>query len=127
MTAPRYVGIDIHKRHVTVAAVSKQQHELLAPQKVSIQRFTDWAHQHLEPSDRVAIEATTNSWAIYDHLTSIVHHVAVANTNKLKMITSSASKMDRHDALVLAKLAAADLLPTVWVPPQDVRDLRGIT
>ena len=127
MTAPRYVGIDIHKRHVTVAAVSKQQHELLAPQKVSIQRFADWAHQHLEPSDRVAIEATTNSWAIHDQLTSIVHQVAVANTNKLKMITSSASKTDRHDALVFPKLAAAELLPTVWVPPQHVRELRGIT
>jgi len=61
MTAPRYVGIDIHKRHVTVAAVSKQQHELPAPQNVSIHRFTDWAHKHIEPSDRVAIEATTNS------------------------------------------------------------------
>ena len=43
------------------------------------------------------------------------------------MITSSASKTDRHDALVLVKLAAAELLPTVWVPPQDVRELRAIT
>ena len=127
MTAPRYVGIDIHKRHVTVAAVSKQQHELLAPQKISIQRFADWAHKHLQVSDHVAIEATTNSWAIHDQLISIVDQVSVANTNKLKMITSSASKTDRHDALVLAKLAAADLLPTIWVPPQDVRELRDIT
>jgi transposase len=127
MTATRYVGIDIHKRHVTVAAVSKQQHELLAPQKLSIQRFNDWAHKHLKPTDHVAIEATTNSWAIHDQLTSIVHQVAVANTNKLKMITSSASKTDRHDALVLAKLAAANLLPTIWVPPEDVRELRDIT
>ena len=127
MTAPRYVGIDIHKRHVTVAAVSKQQHEWLAPQKISIQQFTDWAHKHLQASDHVAIEATTNSWAVHDQLVSIVDQVAVANTNKLKMITSSASKTDRHDALVLAKLSAADLLPTIWVPPQDVRELRDIT
>jgi transposase len=94
---------------------------------VSIHRFTDWAHKHLETSDHVAIEATMNSWGIHYHLTSIVHQVAVANTNKLKMITSSASKTYRHDTLVLAKLTAAELLPTVWVPPQSVRELRSIT
>ena len=57
----------------------------------------------------------------------IVSEVAVANNYKLKLISASAAKADRHDALVLAKLLAADLPPTVWVPPQHVRDLRDLT
>ena len=31
------------------------------------------------------------------------------------------------DALVLAKLLVANLLPSIWVPPQHVRDLRNLT
>lgn len=127
MTAPRYVGIDIHKRHFTVAAVDDQQHELLAPQKVTMERFAEWSRKHLKPTDYVAMEATTNSWAVHDQLSPLVDQVVVANTTKLKMITSSSKKTDPHDARVLAKLSAAQLLPTIWVPPPSVRELRRIT
>ena len=127
MTAPRYIGIDIHKKHFTVTAVDDQQRELLAPKKIAVQQFTAWAHEHLKSTDQVAIEATINSWAVHDQLCPLVDHVAVANTNKLKMITSSSKKTDPHDARILAKLLAVQLLPTIWVPPQSVRELRSIT
>jgi transposase len=75
----------------------------------------------------VALEATTNSWEFHDGLTPLVQEVAVANTFQLKLISASSRKTDKHDALVLAKLLAARLLPTIWVPPQPVRDLRALT
>ena len=53
MTAERYVGIDIHKRHVMVAAVDTNQQMLLSPRKVSVEDFGDWAHRHLQPGDVV--------------------------------------------------------------------------
>ena len=81
----------------------------------------------LSASDWVALEATTNSWAFYDQLSPMVERVFVANCYKMKLISASAAKTDRHDALVLAKLLAANLLPTVWVPPQHVRELRNLT
>ena len=81
MTAIRYVGIDIHKKHFTVAAVDNQQQELLAPQRIAVQKFTAWANEHLKSTDQVAIEATINSWAVHDLLSPLVDHVAVANTN----------------------------------------------
>jgi hypothetical protein len=90
----RHVGIDIHKRHFTVAAVDEQQHELLSPQKVAVERFSAWAHKNLKPSDYVAIEATTNSWSGHDQLATLVNQVVVANTIKLKMIPSSSTKTD---------------------------------
>ncbi len=127
MTAVRYVGLDIHKRHVTVAAVDEQQQVVLAPVKVAVERFGAWAAQHLQATDSVALEATTNSWEFHDELSPLVHQVAVANSFQLKLISSSGRKTDKHDALVLAKLLAAKLLPTVWVPPQHVRDLRALT
>lgn len=127
MHTERFVGIDIHKRHVVVAAVDQQQTALLSPKKISNQRFASWAQNHLKSSDQVALEATSNSWTFHDHLEPMVKGVFVANSYKLKLITASSAKTDKHDALVLAKLLAANLLPTVWVPPQHVRDLRNIT
>jgi transposase len=127
MHTERFIGIDIHKRHVVVAAVDQQQKVLLSPKKISNQRFAPWAHKHLQPSDQVALEATSNSWTYHDQLEPMVKDVVVANNYKLKLISASSAKTDKHDALVLAKLLAANLLPTVWVPPQHVRDLRNMT
>ncbi|HEY5731974.1 MAG TPA: transposase [Anaerolineales bacterium] len=127
MLAERYIGIDIHKRQVVVAAVDEQQRQLFAPEKVLVQQFEKWARTHLRPTDHVAMEATTNSWAFHDRLEPIVKSISVANTFKLKLIASSSRKTDKHDALVLARLSAAQLLPTIWIPPQHVRDLRNFT
>jgi transposase len=127
MSAQRFVGIDIHKRAVVVSAVDAQQEVVLKPEKVSVQRFESWAKKNLRPTDQIALEATSNTWAFHDLLTPLVENVNVANTYKLKLISSSAHKTDKHDALVLAKLLAARLLPTVWVPPQEVRELRSLT
>jgi len=127
MAAERYVGLDIHKWQVTVAAVDAQQHVVLPPQKVATEDFRQWAQRHLKAGDHVALEATTNAWEIHDQLTALVARVAVANCHQIKLISASARKTDKQDALVLARLLAAQLLPTVWVPPDEVRELRRLT
>lgn len=127
MDAKRYVGLDIHKRQVVAAAVDHQQNVRLKPVKIKMKNFPSWARANLLPNDSVALEATTNSWEFHDQLQGIVAEVLVANSYKLKLISTSASKTDRHDALVLAKMLAANLLPTVWVPPHHVRELRELT
>jgi transposase len=127
MTSRRYFGLDVHKRHVTVAAVDQRQTQLVKAKKIATARFEQWAEGNLQASDWVALEATTNSWTFYDQLSPMVERVLVANCYKMKLISASAAKTDRHDALVLAKLLAANLLPTVWVPPHHVRELRDLT
>ena len=123
----RYIGLDVHKRQVVAAGVDQQQNELLKPVKIKIKNFPSWAQDNLNQTDSVALEATINSWKIHDDLHDIVAEVLVANSYKIKLISSSAAKTDRHDALVLAKLLAANLLPVVWVPPVPVRELRDLT
>ena len=87
MTAERYVGLDVHKRQVTVAAVDSQQRVILRPQKVAVEHFESWARQHLSATDHIALEATTNSWEFHDQLKPLVAQVAVANTFQLKLIS----------------------------------------
>jgi transposase len=111
-----YLGLDIHKRHVMVAAVNAQQKLILKPIKVAVQDFGLWAESNLSSDDEVALEASSNAWAFHDLLENCVAKVVVANPQKIKLISASASKTDRQDALILAKLLAANLLPAVWIP-----------
>ena len=111
---------------MTVAAVDAQQQVGLAPGEVAIQHFSAWAKANLKPTDCVALEATSNTWDLYDQLEPLVAEVTVANAHQVKLISSARVKTDKHDALVLAKLLAANLLPAVWVPPVSVRELRGL-
>ena len=127
MAPVRYIGIDIHKRQVVVAAVNSKQELILSPRKVSVSEFEAWADTHLLPTDHITLEATANAWEFHDLLSPMVSCVQVANSHKLRLISASSRKTDKHDALVLAKLLAAHLLPAVWVPPQHVRELRQLT
>jgi transposase len=117
MQAPtRFVGLDVHRQFVMVAAVDAQQHLLLDPIKVPLDTFPAWAGRQLQASDQVALEATTNAWTVYDSILPLVAEVTVADAHKISLISRSPCKTDQHDALVLAKLLAAHLLPAVWVP-----------
>ncbi len=44
----------------------------------------------------------------------------------VKWIAEARVKTDRHDVLRLAHLLAADLIPEVWVPPVELRELRSL-
>ena len=52
--------------------------------------------------------------------------VLVANPIKVKQIACARVKTDKKDTLILARLLAANLVPTVWVPPKHVRELRQL-
>lgn len=56
----------------------------------------------------------------------LVGRAVVANTLQVKWIATAAVKTDKHDAVKLARLLAAHLIPEVWVPPAHVRELRAL-
>jgi len=45
---------------------------------------------------------------------------------KVKQIAYARIKTDKLDVLILARLLAANLIPTVWVSPMCVRELRSV-
>ncbi|GHO68287.1 hypothetical protein KSC_071790 [Ktedonobacter sp. SOSP1-52] len=61
-----------------------------------------------------------------DQLRSLVASVTVAHPLLVKLITTARVKTDVRDTLHLAQLLAAGLIPAVWIPPQDVRELRAL-
>ena len=126
VSGERYVALDVHKQYVVVGAVNALQQVVLAPRRVDLDDFSSWSQQHLRSTDAVVLEATTNAWHLCDQLGPQVASVTVAHPILVKLITSARVKTDARDTLHLARLLAAGLIPAVWIPPQDVRDLRAL-
>jgi len=122
----RYVGLDVHKHYVMVAAVNAAHEVVLRPQRVNLTTLPAWAKKHLRPTDEVVLEATGNAWYVHDLLEPLVSRVVVGVTQQIKLIAAALVKTDRKDALTLARLLAVNMIPPVWVPPLPVRDLRAL-
>ena len=122
----RFVALDVHKASVVVAAIDAAQQVLLPPRRVPRERFATWAEAHLLSTDAVVLEATTDAWQWHDALRPLVASVTVAHPLLVKLIADARVKTDARDALNLARLLAAGLIPAVWVPPTEVRELRGL-
>src|SRR5215469_5339781 len=123
---PRFVAFDVHKSYVLVAALDATLQVVLSPRRVRMDDLPEWARQALRPTDRVVLEATSNAWTLYDLLAPLVVEVQVAHPLLVKLISSARVKTDTRDTLHLARLLAANLIPTVWVPPPPVRELRAL-
>ena len=70
-----------------------------------------FAAKILRPGDQVALEATTNCWAVADALRPHVARVVVSNPMATKAIAQAKVKTDKVDAYVLAQLCAAASCP----------------
>ncbi|MDA8187510.1 MAG: IS110 family transposase [Dehalococcoidales bacterium] len=122
----RFVGLDVHKHYVMVAAVNSGQDLVVAPRRFGLAEFEHWASKNLKATDAVVLEATTNAWHLHDQLVPLVASVTVAHPLLVKLITSARVKTDPRDTINLARLLAAGLIPAVWVPPLEVRELRAL-
>ncbi|MGC2311010.1 MAG: IS110 family transposase, partial [Candidatus Babeliaceae bacterium] len=124
----RYVGLDVHKRVVQACflaadgRVLKQLRFGLSPAALEV-----FAEEHLLPTDQVALEATTNTWAIVRILKPQVAHLVVSNPLTTKAIAAAKIKTDKVDARVLAHLLRCDYLPPVWQPDEPTQELRRLT
>jgi transposase len=124
----RFVGLDIHKRVVQACFVDEAG-QLLGQQRFALSptALRDFARQRLTADDRVAVEATTNTWAIVTLLKPHVAEVVVSNPLATKAIASAKVKTDKVDARVLAQLLRCDFLPRVWEPDPATQELRRLT
>ena len=122
----RYIALDIHKHYSVVVGVNRDGEQILEACRVEHGDLEKWCGKHLLSSDQVVIESTTNAWHVYDLLEPLVAKVLVANPIRVKQIACARVKTDKKDALILARLLAANLVPTVWVPPKHVRELRQL-
>ncbi len=122
----RFVGLDVHKHYLIAAAVDPDKNEVLTPRRVLLARLDTWVRKTLTPCDAVVLEMTTNAFQLYDDLLPYVHSVTVVHPPHVALITRAQVMTDKIAARTLARLHAAGLLPSVWVPPAEIRDHRAL-
>lgn len=125
---PRYIGLDLHARYIhgcewtPEAATGHKERHFRFPNTPE-----GWA-QLLPQLDRtcwVALEVTGSAFEVHDMLSPHVGQVLLANPVELKRL-GSGRHTDRVDAVRLAKMIAVGTIPTVWVPPQPMREVRRL-
>lgn len=120
-----FVGIDLHKRVSQLAALRepKPASQLRFPNHtVTVEKVL----KKLPQGSKIAFEATGSWWWFVDLAQRTGHEVVMSHPKQTKAITSARLKSDKVDALMLAKLLKADLLPTVWIPPAKQRYVREL-
>ncbi len=122
----RFVGLDVHKSYLVAVIVDPQGQQLVGPRRIEYCNLDDWARQKLTPADAVVLEMTCNGYSLYDDLTPHVHSVTIVHPPHVQAITQARVKTDAKAAYTLARLHAAGLLTGVWVPPEEVRQLRAL-
>ena len=122
----RHIGLDLGRQHGEAAMVEETGRAVaLGRLEVNHAALTAFART-LRPDDRVALEASTNSFAIAELLAPHVGQVVVSNPLRTKAIASAKVKTDAIDARTLAELLAADYLPEVWQPDPATQALRRL-
>lgn len=124
----RFVGCDVHKR-MAVFTIVLADGSVHASYSVSVTResLADFGALHLRREDRLAMEATTNTWGVADVLRPHVGEIVISNPLRTRAIAEAKIKTDKIDARVLAELLRADYLPSVWQPGPETQRLRRLT
>jgi transposase len=119
------MALDIHREYILVGAWNEKKEWVLTPRRVSIEKFPDWAKKNIHPGDIVVLETTTNVWTIYDIVVPLASWVLVANATEVWELAGARVKTDKEDIKRLLKLLVGGIVPEVWVPPMEVRELRA--
>ena len=124
----RFVGCDVHKR-TAVFTILLSDGTLFATYTVPVTReaLAAFAERQLTGEDRLAMEATTNTWAVAGVLRPFVKEIVIGNPLKVRAIAEAKIKTDKVDSRVLAELLRCEYLPVVWQPDQETQRLRRLT
>src|SRR5512139_2971834 len=125
-TEKRYIGLDVHKHYLIALGVDEELNIVLPARRVELSRLESWMKKTLTRQDDVVLEMTTNTWQLYDELVEYAGSVLVVHPPHVALITRSQVMNDKIAASILARLLAKGLLVGIWVPPQEIREMRGL-
>jgi transposase len=119
-----FIGLDVH-RHYSVAARMAESGALLEHRRLPNEELVAFM-QSLPERPRVAFEATSNWYHIYELLEPWVEELALGHPLKTRIIAEAKIKTDKVDAKALADLLRTDYLPRSYMAPAPVRELREL-
>jgi transposase len=120
-----FIGADLHKKTCYVTVMNKAGQ---IKKQTEIQNDTDKIKMFFQryTASQIAVESTMNWIPFYEALESIGCDVRLSNPLQTKLIASARIKNDKVDSRVLADLLRTNLLPTVYIQPPEIRDLKEL-
>ena len=121
-----YIAFDAHK-HYTLASVVRPDGRLVREQRLPHERGV--LQQFLarcEPGSPVAVETIGNWYWIVDEIEAAGCLPRLVHARKAKLMMGEINKTDKLDARGLNRLQRSGTLPTVWIPPGELRDQRDL-
>ncbi|MBS7614615.1 IS110 family transposase [Candidatus Bathyarchaeota archaeon] len=120
-----YVGLDVHKK-VCYGTMMNEKGDVVKHGRFS--RDPRCLKEFMAGVDEasVVMEAGYCWQPVYEWLEKDGYEVKLAHPTETKAIAKAKVKADKIDSKILAHLLRCDLVPESWVPPREVRELRGL-
>ncbi len=121
----KYVGLDVHKRTCHATVMDEQGN--IEKQEKFLNKREEYGRLFSSIRDaKVAMEASLCWQPVYEMLEGLGYEVKLSHPMKTRIIAEAKIKTDAKDSEALAHLLRTNLLPTSYVPPKDVRELREL-
>ena len=132
MNTVKFIGMDVHKKKITIAIIDQGRNEqpriygAIANQPDALNKF---CRKMLYTAARLhfVYEAGPCGYGIYRHLTQKGFDCMVAAPSMIPKKSGDRIKNDRRDAAMLARLHRAGELTAVYVPHRQDEAMRDLT
>jgi transposase len=121
-----YIGCDAHKKYSVFSGLSEAG-DIIPAQKVEHEKekFRSFLDT-LPRASEIAVETVGNWYWLIDEMEKAGHKPSLVHAGKAKLMMGNINKTDKLDARGLALLARNGTIPTVWIPPGELRDQREL-
>jgi len=120
------IAFDSHKRY-TLCSVEDKDGRIMAEDRIPHERGMVRGYlSRFAAGSPVAVETIGNWYWIIEEIEAAGMHPQLVHARKAKVMMGCVNKTDRLDVRGLNRLQRAGTLPTVWIPPSDLRDKRDL-
>lgn len=121
-----YIAFDSHKRY-TLALVEDGRGNVVCERRIehAAGALTKFLAGY-ESGSPVAVETIGNWYWIVDEIEAAGMTAKLVNARVAKLMVGGANKTDKLDCRGLNRLQRTGTLPTVWIPPGELRDRRDL-
>lgn len=119
----RFIGVDLHSNQLTACYLTTSGQE--SHRSFALKALADF-QKSLRRSDRLAVEATTNTRWFVAQIKQQVAEVVVVNPNQFEVIRKSVKKTDRHDARALALFLSKEMLPEARLKSERAAEINSL-
>ena len=122
----QYIAFDSHKRY-TLASFEEMKDGRIAEKRIehSRENIGEFLNR-FDPGSPVAVETVGNWYWIVEEIEAAGMLPKLVHSRKAKMMMAMVNKTDRLDVRGLNRLQRTGTLPTVWIPPGELRDKREL-